>query len=601
MQRDGTLAPSDVSNGRIYDELLATIRGEDGLYYVGKFFSGFDRLNPRVHIPSLRWFQREMCQPDALVALRDNRSSGKTSGTTKNWPFWVWAQEPKPGTPQQGINTRIGIVAPKKTIAGYNFIADIDARWQSNTPGMKTYKKLCPWVRPNPRYWSLQQGLKLLRDEEGGEPSLMPLGMESIATSAHFHMLFCDDPIHEQNYQSEILVRQCVNWVYLSFNLTLPEHGSRAFIGNFWRTGDVQDQLRPSNPKFTNVKVWERGLITCPQCVTNRFPLDVPATETEPAKLHECGDDYFPCALLDVRADENGKRVLVDPDPSIIDLTRESVPQYQYATQNLNRPASAETLHLRREWLKFYNWHYSPDGEKALLLPVPVRTATDALKDGSERYMNQHNHGGTSEIVPLHEFDVYILIDPASSESAGEGRARFAFTVVGKHKFAPRIVLLEEYAKNAAQHVHLHAILDAYEQWRPYIKKIAYESVAYQSTLRDALLTTAHEIRRMSYLTENDIVPLPRLRSEAAQEDRIKYALMPMMEAGNLYIRRDHRLFIGEIGTFGIRGAVRDLLDSLSNGPRVWGTVKDRKYSGSAGAVIESARRRSESAGKAGY
>jgi len=34
----------------------------------------------------------------------------------------------------------------------------------------------------------------------------------------------------------------------LARNLVRSEHGALGFIGNFWRLGDVQDQLRPRTP-----------------------------------------------------------------------------------------------------------------------------------------------------------------------------------------------------------------------------------------------------------------------------------------------------------------------------------------------------------------
>lgn len=602
MLHDGTLEPHDIPNGRIADELLGIIRGPDGLYWTGKFFTGTDRLNPKIHMPSLRWFQHSVCQRDAVVAFRDPRSSGKTSSTTKNFPFWLWAQTPQPGTPQQGINTRVGIVAPKKDIASYNFIADINRRFLSKTPGMQAYRALTgDWVKPNRKHWSNRHGLLLQRDEEGGEPSLMPIGMESIATSAHFHILFIDDPIHEQNYKSEILVGQCVNWMYLSFNLVLPERGSRAFVGNFWRLGDVQDQLRPSNPHFKGVKVWERGMIGCDECVDNRFPLDLPAVEDKPASLHECVNNPFPVCLLDVEADPDGKRVLIEPGMEIVDLARESTPSYQFATQNLNRPASASTLHLKREWLRYYDIHYAPNGDLALAFPVAPHIALPAMQEGSSNYINLGHQLGAQEIVPIWKFGVYILIDPAASEEAGAGRARFAFAVVARQVDAPRTVLLEEYAKNAPVHEHIHAILDAYEKWRPYFKKIGYESVAFQATLGDSIKTAAREIRKIHTLRDDSIMAIPRLRGEGPQVDRIKYVMMPLMESGRFYIQRTHRLLVGEVDTFGVAGAPRDLLDAISNGPRVWGEAKNSYDKHSAVAAVEAARRRRATVDETGY
>jgi len=168
MTRDGVLDKGDISTASLTDELLAEVRGPDGLWFVAKRLIGLDRLNARIHKPAQAWFQREICQPDAVVAYRDPRSSGKTSSITIAFPFWLWAQLPRSGTPQQGVNSRIAIVAPKKEIASAQFLNRIIRTYYES----EAYRQLCPWVKI--RTLSMKSGLLLYRLVEVGDPTITP-------------------------------------------------------------------------------------------------------------------------------------------------------------------------------------------------------------------------------------------------------------------------------------------------------------------------------------------------------------------------------------------------------------------------------------------
>jgi len=575
MHRDGTLEPGDVSPARVRDDLLDEVRGPDGLHFVATRLIGMDRLSATIHKPGQRWFQAAITRPDAIVAYRDPRSSGKTSSITISFPFWLWAQLPQPGTPQQGINSRIAIVAPKKDIASYSFLSRIVRVYNES----EAYRALCPWVRI--RTQSMKTGLLLFRTVEVGDPTITPCGMESVSTSFHFDFGFIDDPIHEQNYFSEIEVRRICEWMLLSRNLVRSEHGALAFIGNFWRIGDVQDQLRPTNPYFRDVQVWERGLTACAGCVGGR----------EPGHVHE--PPFFPVALLN----PDGSA----PDVSFIDAARASMPTYMYQAQCENNPVDPSTLHFDKAWLRQWSWHHTPGGEPALRVGASPGRVEEARRMGNFNF--EHSAGGPDgahELIPLAALSMYLLIDPAPSEQAASDRSRFAIALVGCERTGSRRFLIEEYARNAPAHEHINAILDLYTRYRPYVRRIAVESVGYQATIPDSILTTARA-RGINSLRSADIMPLPRLRAEGAQEDRIRYALSPIIESGCFYINAAHRIFREEYDKFGVKGAKHDLLDAISNGPRVWGHGRTATEGLAAAAVATAQQRRRDADPTTGY
>lgn len=571
------ITPQDFKrNDSLKEELQLQCWDPDGgLVFMAKYLLGFDRLIDKVHRPGAAFFQSAIETPDGVVAVRDSRASGKTTLYVKSGILYVWSHLPVPGTPVQGVNTRIAIVAPKKEIASWQFVKHIDDLYQQS----KAYQELFDWVRPRPDFWSMQKGLMLYRTTASGDPSLTPVGMESISTSYHFDMMIVDDPIHEQNWMSETEVRRCVEWMYLSHNLTRSERGVRIFVGNFWRIGDVQDQLRPTNEYFSKVKVWERGMTGCAACVNGRGDYD----------SHQHEPPLFPLTL----AYPDG----TEPGMEVVEEARKSMPTYIYMAQCENNPVDAGALALKKEWLKKWTWHYYPDGEGAICVSSNPHAAKMAKEAGENK---EFILGPTPsrEIIPLWNTEMYILVDPAPSIEESVSRSQFAFAVVAREKRSPRTFLMQEYATNERSPLNMHAILDAWVQWYPYVKKIGYESVGYQSTIGDTLLELARN-RGISTLRRDDLIPVPRLRSEPSQEDRIKYALIPLFEQGHFFCRPDQRIFMLQYDTMGKKGAKHDLLDALSNGPRVWQPV--RLNSANAIEIAARARQRAKGAGPTGY
>jgi len=549
---------------------------EGGLFFLSKNIIGFDRLQERVHRPAAKWYQSALATPNGVLAVRDSRASGKTTLFTKSGCLWMWSSPPISGTPLQGVNTRIGIVAPKKQIASQQFIKNIMDLYE----GCRPYQELFEWVRPRPDFWSVNNGLMFYRTSKSGDPSLAPVGMESVSTSYHFDVIIIDDPIHEQNWMSETEVKRCVTWMYLSHNLTRSEAGIRVFVGNFWRVGDVQDQLRPENEYFRNVKIWERGMTGCADCVNGRGSYD----------SHQHTPPLEAFTLL--RPDGSA------PTMDDVEEARRSMPTYIYMAQCENNPVDAGSLTFKKEWVKKWWWHYYPDGEAAICFNQRVDVATAGIARGDERYINRNHSGGTQELIPLWNTDMYILIDPAPSVEESLAHSQFSFAVLAREKRSPRTFLIQEYAANDHSPANLNAVLDAFITWQKYVRKIGYESVGYQATIGDTLYEMAKS-RGIHTLRKDDIIPVPRLRSEGQQDDRIKYALIPIFESGNFFYRDDHRIFILQYDNMGKKGAKHDLLDAISNGPRVWQAA--RTHGVDARAVAEHSRERLRRTGPTGY
>lgn len=590
MHHNGTIEKLDITNDRLREEMYAWTNSDEGLWFVARYMlgPGHARLSERNHKPMLKWAQRQLTTPDALFSIRDPRMSGKTTGFTISTPLWCCAAMPIGTTPVQGVNTCIAIVAPKKDIASYIFLAEIARTYQS----AEAYQELYDWVRPDPNFWSLKNGLLFQRTSTVGLPTVLPLGMESVSTSLHPPILICDDPIHEQNYRSATEVSRVIAWMEKSYALTGPVHGVRAFVGNYWAIGDVQDQLHPEAPEckteYRKVQVWHRSLTACAGCdgsAAETYPGGGSITGRLPGHEHE--GDVHPIALL------QPKEAPDDPDieegVDHITRIRESHPTFMYLTQHENILVDPANLHLRKEWRRYWDWETAANGELMIRMPMMAFTAAERKLRGADNIVNDGWRTGPAELLPLGAFEFYVLCDPAPSEQARVGRSRFAIAVVAVERTGPRVLLIDEYARNAPEHVNISMILDFWVKWRPYMRKIGVESVGYQSTIKDALLQAA--ATRSIILTEGDIEMLTRLRSEGQQEDRIKYWLIPLMESGCLYVRRVHHIFHEETDRFGLANSAHDLLDAMSNLGRVRAV---RRAGGRRGSGMEAARRARE-------
>ena len=583
MHHDGTLEKHDVKPSRIKDELYAITNSPEGLWFVSRRLIGNTRLGDAVHKPLLMWFQRQVSTPDALFSVRDPRMSGKTDGCTIALAPWAWAAAPIEGSSIQGVNTCICVVAPKKDIASYIFVANVARRFEA----CEAYRELYPWVQPDENFWSLKNGLLLKRTLLSGLPSLMPLGMESVSTSLHPPILIIDDPIHEQNYRSLTEVRRIVQYIEHSHSLTGPVHGVRGIIGNYWTIGDVQDQLHPDRSdcklEYQKVQVWERGITGCATCIAGeRVEYAGGGSITGRVPGHEHDGPISPVALNKAENAPEGVEY--------IEEVRAAKPNFLFLTQHENILVDPSNLQFRKEWLKFWDWYHTPSGDLAISIPLPISPATEMKKLGAENIVNRGYRTGTMEIIPIHNLDIYIFVDPAPSETETSRHSRFATAAVGAERTTPREFLLEEYAKNAPSHVNLHRVLDMFVQWQARVRRIVVESVGYQATIKDTLLQMA-AARGIQGLNPGMIENLTRMRGEGAQEDRIRYSLVPKLESGNFYVHRSHQLFIGEQAVFGLPGAKRDVLDAVSNMSRMKG-IHHALPSGSAYDMARRARER---------
>lgn len=601
MHRDGTLELHDVKPDRIKEEMHEITNSPDGLWFISREMIGNTRLVEKIHKPVLRWVQQILKTPDGIGAVRDPRASGKTDGITIAVPFWALAADPIDGSVIQGVNTCFVIVAPKKDIASYVFLTNIDARYEQ----CKVYREVFPWVMKNDKRWSLKNGLTFQRTLLGGLPTIMPLGMESVSTSLHPPILICDDPIHEQNYRSSVEVRRVKDWVAHSQSLTAPIHGVRLFIGNYWGVGDVQDQFHPDREdcarEFQKVHVWERGMTGCDTCIAGESVDGLRGGSISgrvPGHVHEGEISAVALGKPEMAAAvARGEDIEIPEGPEHIADIRESLPTFIFLTQRENILVDPANLEFQKEWIQYWEWD-NQRGDLAIRVSADPMTAALAIKQGSPRFGNDGYRTGPFETIPIYELDFWMLIDPAPSEEASAQRSRFAIATLATHKTTPRQFLIDEYAANKPQHVNLAKVLDTYVQWRTQVKKIGVESVGYQATIKNTILQMA-DARQIIGLRESMIENLTRLRSEGAQEERIKFALIPVLESKNFFVRKDHRIFLAEYDTFGLKGSKHDLLDACSNLSRLVGPRRFARGTGTG--AVETARKRRQGVGPTGY
>jgi hypothetical protein len=369
----------------------------------------------------------------------------------------------------------------------------------------------------------------------------------------------------------------------------------------------VQDQFHPDREdcptEYKKIQVWERGITGCDVCCAGETKV-YPGGGSMNGRIpgHQHTGEIFPIALNKtppIVNEETGDEE-ENPEPtSYIEEVAAQKPTFIFLTQHENILVDPANLHLQKDWLKTWDWHYTDRGAPAIQITMPVKEGTQLIKEGAQDIFQGGASVGPIRIIPLYALDMYLLIDPAPSETTDHGHSRFAAVVIGVEKNGPGTFLIDEYADNKPSHVNISHVLDMFVQWRHYIKKVGCESVGYQATIKDTLLTTA-KARFINDLRESMVENLTRLRSEGQQEDRIKYALIPLLESGNFYYHPSCRKWRGEFDTFGLKGAKHDLLDATSNLNRVAG-VKRYRTTGAPRAAANRARARLQSTTQTGY
>jgi hypothetical protein len=596
VNRSGVLDKFDLSADRIREEILLEAQQPGGLLFVAKRLLGFSRLSERVHGPPARFIERVISKPFGFGSFGDPRGQGKST-LAQSIPFWILLQPPVAGTPLRGLDSRLAYTAPRIDLARYHHLAKVRDIFDR----CEIYRELTgDFIRPRKDMWGLKEGFMFEGADIKGGRNIIPLGMETTSTTLHPIILIVDDPVTEQNYRSQNEIAKILDWIDKSFNLVEPEQGARLVIGNIWAKGDVQDTIGPGAPEeyqhLRGAECWRRGLIACEVCINGR------PDDEHPMHMDEAAEDAGLIAvMLDVKTgvtaekeDETRAATLVDAHRTI-----SSVSRLNAMAQYFNKPVALGSLQFDEQQIKPWDPHFSREGDFALSIPTELKRVVAAIAQGDSRFVNNGGHGGGVEVLPVSALDVYVLVDPAPSEEETKRHSRFAAAAVGVEKGGPRIFLLQEYAKNAPPQVNYDALLDMYLAWRLQFRKMGVESVGYQATIPRAVYDRAR-VRGIQTLRLESIEKIPRLRSEGAQEDRIRYTLSSMFESGVFYARRDHHIFRGEVQQFGIRGARHDLLDAISNGPLLWGPARTGDSS-MAKRVARRGRERLRTVGVTGY
>jgi hypothetical protein len=588
VNREGVLDKHDFKGSdRLREELILACRQADGLFFTSRYLLGFTRLSEKVHKPMAVAYAAQIRKPNALIAVRDPRGSGKTTLCDISVMPWAFLQEPVEGSPIRGMDTRMIVVAPKKEIAAYGHVMTMQNLFEQS----ETYRELThDFVIPDKRTWSRLKGLSFIRPGASGGPNIIPMGIDSIATGLHPTLFMCDDLIHEHNYTNRLEIARIKQWMIQSHNLTESEGGARVFIGNIWAINDPQDFLRPETLVdgkhiFEDVWIWERGMDACDLCLDNRPP------------DHQESDHIDPITyvMLDrvIKKDEDGNDVTTPPTEVDANRIKGRLDTLTLMAQYYNRPVAPGELQFDIKDLRHWEWEPSSvDGRPTIRVGAQPDIAAQEVKAGSPYFtLPRAGHMGSRELIPVDRLDVYILVDPAPQKEESELHSKFAISVEGCETTGLRQFHLDEYAAQKPPRVNLDAILDLWIKWWPNVVKIGIEAVAYQKTIGDSLLDRARD-RNIHTLQEKHIEMFPRLSAEGPQMDRIRYTLMPLFSGGNYYIHDTHRILKAQVNTFGVAGSKHDLLDALSNINRIRKRRGRRGRYSSAHSVAAAARRR---------
>lgn len=207
--------------------LEARTRGLRSTYYFGRFFCGFEDLDPDLHGAMARWVQRESRFKLGIAPRGHLKSS-----------VWTVADVLRRATADPEMKQLIVNETRENIIKWIGFMQD--------TVLSESYRWCFPEVIPDPRSvrWNQTQ-LELRRVHPQVEPSIEGIGVGGASTSNHYHRIVNDDLVGKAARESPSDMTRAIDQYKLSNSLLVdPSKNSICTWGTRWGPHDLIDWLQ---------------------------------------------------------------------------------------------------------------------------------------------------------------------------------------------------------------------------------------------------------------------------------------------------------------------------------------------------------------------
>lgn len=236
---------------------------------------------------------------------------------------------------------------------------------------------------------------------------------------------------------------------------------------------------------------------------------------------------------------------------------------YGFAVKNcqfLNFPINPEKCKFEMPDLRYYE--YVPDDSGATFIRTrekPVRV----------KIRHRVAEGDVDEDIFPKILDRYMVVDP--NHAGNKGRCRHAITVTGVRQDKRRIYLLKHWAKAASEKEFVEQIFKIALQFK--LTKVHLETVGFQKFLKfhlEYFQTVNKDKPEWKGIELIKFVELKSSNTENAKEVRID-AFIPIVERHEFWINTDDCEEVREeMKTYGNKGALIDILDTLGYGTQIW-------------------------------
>lgn len=397
------------------------------------------------------------------------------------------------------------------------------------------FKELFPEILPTSKSVWTNTSLHQTRTNQNagdGEGTFDFIGVGGALQSTHYDLAIQDDLVGREALKSETVMTDTIEYHQLlagAINADSTD-SKRDFdeivVGNRWSYKDLNSYIRDKEPYFNFITHSALGGC-CP--------------------LHPIGIPIFPEAFSIEKLARYKKRFGT----------------YFFSCQWLNFPINPEKCKFDLGNLRYY--HFTADESGSTFVSTvkkPVRV----------KIRHHVAEGDVEEDIFPRNLTRYMIVDPNhKGNQAKTSRCRHAITITGIRQDRRRIYLLYEWAKASSIPEFVEEIFRKALAFK--INVIHLETVGAQAYLKfhlEYFIIVNKNKSEWDGIGNITIADLKSANSEGAKLERID-SFVPITERKEFWVNSDAcSLVKEEMETYGNRGSLIDLLDTLGYGPQVW-------------------------------
>jgi hypothetical protein len=412
------------------------------------------------------------------------------------------------------------------------------------------FKKLFPEIIPDAKsgVWT-NQSLHQKRSSAAtgdGEGTFDFIGVGGALQSTHYDLAIQDDLVGREALKSETVMLDTIEYHQLLAGAMDADakNAGRDFdeivVGNRWSYKDLNSYIRTNEQYFNFTR--HSALGGC-------------------CNLHPLGEPIFPEAF------------------SVAKLARykQRFGTYFFSCQWLNLPINPERCKFNLGDLRYFHYefddsnttHFADDDGRTVPFTRNYQSGKELGKPRRVKIRHHVAEGDVDEDIFPRSLTRYMVVDP--NHAGAKGRCRHAISITGVRQDTRRIYLLKGWAKACSIQEFVETIFRFAIGFK--ISTIHLETVGAQKYLKfhlEYFITVNRDKPEWQGIEYIRIADLKSSNTENAKIERID-SFVPITERKEFWVNaNDCDVIREEMETYGNRGALIDLLDTLGYGPQVW-------------------------------